>query len=252
MTTAAIEPWLTPDWSAPANIHARVTTRQTAGVSEPPYERCNLGDRCGDDSAAVVSNRSSLKHLFDLPADPMWLRQVHGTRVVDADAPTLESEPDADAAITRSATVVLAVLTADCLPVLFCSEDGAAIAAAHAGWRGLADGVLETTVASMQTDPSRILAWLGPSIGPASYEIGEEVWQAFVGHDPASTVAFEASRPGHWHCDLGALARLRLHAVGVTRISGGGFDTRRDSRFYSYRRDPQSGRFASLIWRSHR
>ncbi len=250
MAASAIEPWLTPDWPAPANVHARVTTRQTSGVSEPPYERCNLGNRCGDDGAAVASNRASLKGLFDLPTAPLWLRQVHGTQVVNAGASYLPAEPEADAAVTHSSDTVLAVLTADCLPVLFCTDDGAAVAAAHAGWRGLANGILEATVNSMQFDPSRILAWLGPSIGPASYEIDEEVRQAFVDHDPASRSAFETTRPGHWHCDLPALARLRLQATGVTRISGGGFDTRHDARFYSYRRHPQSGRFASLIWLS--
>lgn len=249
MATAAFEPWLSPDWPAPANILARVTTRQTAGVSEPPHERCNLGNRCGDAATAVAANRASLKTLFDLPDHPLWLRQVHGTRVVDADAPNRPDEPEADAAVTRSSAVVLAVLTADCLPILFCSDDGAAVAAAHAGWRGLSAGVLEATLHSMQTDPARILTWLGPSIGPASYEIGEEVRQAFIDHDPGSADSFKLTRPGHWLCNLDALARRRLTAIGVTRISGGGFDTRSDPRFYSYRGDPQSGRFASLIWR---
>lgn len=251
MSASAIEPGLIPDWPAPATVHARVTTRQTAGVSEPPFERCNLGNRCGDEGAAVASNRASLKRLFELPADPLWLSQLHETRVVDADSTVLPDEPEADAAVTRSPAIVLAVLTADCLPVLFCTEAGDVIAAAHAGWRGLANGILEATVASMQAEPSRILAWLGPSIGAASYEIGEEVRQTFVDHDRASAAAFEATRPGHWLCDLPALARLRLKAAGVTRISGGGFDTRRDARFYSYRGDPQSGRFASLIWLSN-
>lgn len=249
MATATVEPWLIPDWPAPANVHARVTTRQTPGVSDPPYERCNLGNRCGDDAVAVAANRASLKTLFDLPDHPFWLRQVHGTRVVDADPPNRPDEPEADAAVTRSTAVVLAVLTADCLPVLFCSEDGAAVAAAHAGWRGLCAGVLEATLDSMQTDPARILVWLGPSIGSASYEVGEEVRQAFVDHDADSADAFRPTRPGHWLCGLSTLARMRLAAIGVTRISGGAFDTRSDPRFYSYRGDPQSGRFASLIWR---
>lgn len=251
MAASASESWLKPDWPAPANVHARITTRQTPGVSSPPYDRCNLGNRCGDDGAAVASNRASLKSLFDLPAEPFWLRQVHGIEVINADDANLSDEPEADAAVTRSAAVVLAVLTADCLPVLFCSTDGREVAAAHAGWRGLAGGVLEATLDSMRADRSGILAWIGPSIGPASYEIGEEVRQVFVDQDVASAAAFEATRPGHWQCDLVALARLRLLAAGVSRISGGGFDTRRDTRFYSYRRDPQSGRFACLIWRSN-
>ncbi|HET9031850.1 MAG TPA: peptidoglycan editing factor PgeF [Dokdonella sp.] len=250
MTIAQMDPWLIPDWPAPTNVHARVTTRQTPGISAAPHDLCNLGNRCGDDDAAVASNRASLKSLFNLPADPRWLRQVHGIGVMDADASNLAVEPQADAAVSRSAAVVLAVLSADCLPVLFCSSDGREVAAAHAGWRGLAAGVLEATLASMQSEPGRILTWLGPSIGPASYEIGEEVRQAFVDHDPASDAAFKATRPGRWQCDLPALARLRLRNSGVAEISGGGFDTRRDRRFYSYRRDPLSGRFASLIWRS--
>lgn len=241
--------WLLPDWPTPANIHARITTRQTPGSSLPPREHCNLGNRCGDDEAAVAHNRASLIERLQLPSTPLWLRQVHGTRVVDADACAVSDEPEADAAVTRQAGSVLAILTADCLPILFCTTDGSRIAAAHAGWRGLASGVLEATVAALDAEPSRILAWLGPSIGAASYEIGEEVRQAFIDHDADSATAFTATRRGHWLCDLDALARRRLAAIGVTRISGGGFDTRLDPRFFSFRRDPQCGRFASLIWR---
>ena len=251
MVAAAIEPWLIPDWSAPAHVHARISTRQTPGVSKAPFDRCNLGNRCGDDAEAVAANRASLPASFNLPAAPRWLRQVHGTTVFEADALDLASEPEADAAFTQSPDVVLAVLTADCLPVLFCSEDGREVAVAHAGWRGLAAGILESTLERFDTDPARTLAWLGPSIGAASYEIGEEVRQAFVDRDAGAAVAFAATRPGHWQCDLSGLARRRLAASGVTRISGGGFDTRSDSRFFSYRENPQSGRFASLIWRSN-
>ncbi len=241
---------MVPDWSAPAHVHARITTRQTPGISKPPFDRCNLGNRCGDAAEAVAANRASLVELFNLPAPPRWLRQVHGTAVIDADDDNLEAEPEADAAVTRSADVVLAVLTADCLPVLFCSADGREVAVAHAGWRGLANGVLESTLKRFDTDPARTLAWLGPSIGATSYEVGEEVRQAFVDHDAGAAAAFAATRPGHWQCDLSGLARRRLAATGVTRISGGGFDTRSDTRFFSYRENPQSGRFASLIWRS--
>ncbi len=241
-------PWLLPDWPAPANIHARITTRQTPGVSLPPRDRCNLGDRCGDDANAVAKNRASLVELLQLPATPLWLRQVHGTTV--ADACTSTGEPEADAAIARRCDVVLAVLTADCLPVLFCTDDGSAIAVAHAGWRGLASGVLEATVARLDSDPAKIMAWLGPTIGAASYEVGEEVRQAFIERNAHSVVAFMPTRPGHWHCDLAALARMRLTSIGVGQTSGGGFDTRSDPRFYSYRNDPQTGRFASLLWRS--
>lgn len=249
MTSAS---WLEPDWPAPPNIHARITTRQTPGVSQPPRERCNLGNRCGDEAGAVANNRASLVDLLKLPATPTWLHQVHGTTVFDADIGTVTDEPEADAAIARRCDVVLAVLTADCLPVLFCTADGGKVAVAHAGWRGLAGGVLETTVAALNTDPLQVLAWLGPAIGVASFEVGEEVRQAFIEHDSASTTAFMPTRPGHWLCNLSALARMRLNAIGVSYIGGGHFDTRIDPRFYSYRGDPHSGRFASLIWRSNR
>lgn len=252
MAVPSIEHWLVPDWPAPARVHARVTTRQTPGISQPPRDCCNLGNRCGDEVHAVVANRASLLPLFDLPAAPLWLRQVHGTAVVAAESPNLSQEPEADASVARSADRVLAVLTADCLPVLFCSEDGREIAAAHAGWRGLAAGILESTLDHLETDPTRVMAWLGPAIGPASYEVGEEVRQAFVDRDAGAAAAFAATRPDHWHCDLAQLARRRLVAAGVERISGGGFDTRRDPRFFSHRENPQAGRFASLIWRSDR
>lgn len=252
MPIAVIEPWLVPDWSAPPNVHARITTRHTPGASKPPFDRCNLGNRCGDEADAVAANRASLVRLFHLPASARWLRQVHGTTVIAADDENPEAEPEADAAFTGSAGLVIAVLTADCLPVLFCSEDGGEIAVAHAGWRGLAAGILETTVKRFETSPSRLLAWLGPAIGPASYEVGEEVRQAFIDHDPTAAIAFAATRAGHWQCDLPGLARRRLAAVGLKNVSGGGFDTRSDSRFYSYRENPRSGRFASLIWRSYR
>ena len=245
-------PWLLPDWPAPANIHARITTRQTPGISLPPREHCNLGNRCGDDAATVAHNRASLIDLLQLPATPMWLHQVHGSAVVDADAcnAILEGEVEADAAFTRQPGVVLAVLTADCLPVLFCTADAGKVAIAHAGWRGLAGGVLEATVAALDIDPSGVLAWIGPAIGAASYEIGEEVRQAFIDADADAASAFTATRHGHWLCDLDSLARRRLAAVGVPRVCGGGFDTRVDPRFFSHRRNPQTGRFASLIWRT--
>lgn len=242
--------WLVPDWSAPPNIHVRITTRHTPGISQPPRDLCNLGNRCGDDADAVTRNRTSLIDLLQLPATPTWLRQMHGTSVVDADTGTLTDEPEADAAIATKSGIVLVVLTADCLPVLFCTVDGGKIAVAHAGWRGLATGVLEATVNALATETSRVMAWLGPSIGQASYEVGEEVHQAFVDRDASSAGAFLPTRPGHWLCDLSALARARLASIGVARIGGGGFDTRTDPRFYSYRGDPQSGRFASLIWRT--
>lgn len=237
---------IVPDWPAPANVRACVTTRWLPGHSLPPFERCNLGDRCGDVPAAVAANRAALPGLLGLPSPPHWLRQVHGTTVLDTAAGG--NDRDADAAVARDPGVVLAILTADCLPVLFCVDDGSAIAAAHAGWRGLAAGVLEATIASLRVPPARLTTWIGPAIGAASYEVGDEVRTAFVDGDRDGARAFAASRPGHWSCDLAALARRRLAAAGVDRVHGGGFDTFRDERFYSYRRERETGRFATLLW----
>lgn len=241
---------LDPDWPRPPGVHACVTTRWLPGHSLPPFESCNLGDRCGDDEASVAANRATLIERLRLPGPPRWLRQVHGNAVHRADEPEHSVEPPmADAAVTGAARQVLAVLTADCLPVLFCTTDGSRVGVAHAGWRGLASGVLEATLASLHAAPDEVLAWLGPAIGPASYEVGEEVRQAFLDIDGGAAAAFAATRPGHWHCDLYALARRRLEGAGVRRLSGGGCDTFTDPRFYSYRRAARSGRFASLIWR---
>jgi YfiH family protein len=238
--------WIVPDWKAPAGVGAAVSTRQGPGVSEAPYERLNLGLRSGDDVAAVEVNRRALAEALALPAAPLWLRQVHGIAVVESPVEG-DDEPVADASVARGPGRVLAILTADCLPVLFVSADGQTIGAAHAGWRGLAAGVLENTVATMAADG--IQAWLGPAIGASSYEVGEEVRAAFVDGDAGAAQAFTATRPGHWHCDLYRLARRKLAAAGVSQVSGGGFDTYTDERLYSYRRDgANSGRFASLIW----
>jgi YfiH family protein len=239
---------LIPDWPAPPGIRAAVTTRRLPGASLPPFERCNLGLRSGDAAKAVAANRALLRQTLALPSEPRWLRQVHGIGVDDADA-TAAAEPEADAAVSRGAAV-LAILTADCLPVLFCADDGGVIGAAHAGWRGLAAGVLEATVARMAVPPARLLAWLGPAIGAPSYEVGAEVYDAFARTDAGAAAAFEPTRAGHWRCDLYALARRRLAAAGVERVHGGGFDTLADARFYSYRRERTTGRFASLIWRA--
>jgi len=242
------ETWIVPDWQAPASVGAAVSTRLGPGVSVAPYDRLNLGLRSGDDVAAVVANREALSLALHLPERPLWLRQVHGTDVADASA-AFADEPVADAAVARGPGKALAILTADCLPVLFATDDGGAIGAAHAGWRGLAGGVLEHTVARMEADPSTLHAWLGPAIGGPSYEVGEDVRTAFVSGDAEAAGAFTSTRPGHWLCDLYVLARRRLAAVGVGQVSGGGFDTFRDGRLYSYRRDgAASGRFASVIW----
>lgn len=241
--------WVVPGWQAPTGVRATVSTRLGPGVSVAPFDRFNLGMRSGDDPAAVAANRVALQAALELPRPPRWLQQVHGTEVcVVRDAAGLE-ESIADAAITRECGQPLVILTADCLPVLLCSDDGSAIGAAHAGWRGLAAGVIERTVAAMAAPAGHLQAWLGPCIGLASYEVGEEVRAAFVDTDPGAAACFVPTRPGHWRCHLAALARRRLAALGVTRIGGGDFDTFTDTRFYSYRRDgARSGRFASVIW----
>ncbi|MDQ2972391.1 MAG: peptidoglycan editing factor PgeF [Pseudomonadota bacterium] len=237
--------WITPDWPAPPNVRAAVTTRFGPGVPEPPFEAFNLGTRCGDDLQAVAANRARLREALVLPSEPCWLRQFHGTHVA---IEPQHDEPQADAAVTRTPGTVLAILTADCLPVFFCAEDGSEVAAAHAGWRGLSAGMVENTLAAMRTPDGSIMAWLGPAIGRCAYEVGEEVRDAFVAHDRAAAKAFTLSRTEYWFCDLCELARQRLFDAGVTRIFGGGFDTFSDPRFYSHRRDgARSGRFASLI-----
>jgi YfiH family protein len=243
------DPWLTPNWNAPPNVRAVVTTRMAPGHSQPPFDAFNLGSRCGDAADAVSANRALLQHALDLPAPPRWLRQEHGIDVFDADAiPASMDEPAADASVATAAGTVLAVLTADCLPIFFCIDDGSAVGVAHAGWRGLAGGVIEATIARFRVPGGRLLAWLGPAIAARSYEVGEDVRSAFVDADRGAADAFAPTRPGHWRCDLYALARRRLAAAGGARIHGGDFDTFGDPRFYSYRRDRETGRFASLIW----
>lgn len=250
---------LRADWPVPANIHACTTLRRglNVGVSAPPFDAFNLGYRNaadGDRPEAVDTNRAALGWIAGLPSPPHWLRQVHGVAVQRCDAPrpadaTDAIEPVADASVTASAEVVLAILTADCLPVVFAADDGREVAAAHAGWRGLAGGVLEATVAAMRTPADRIVAWLGPAAGPKAYEIGEEVYRAFVDRDPAAASAFVVTRSGHWHVDLYALARRRLAQAGVSRVHGGGLCTISDpQRFFSHRRDARTGRMATLVW----
>jgi purine-nucleoside/S-methyl-5'-thioadenosine phosphorylase / adenosine deaminase len=247
----AADALLVPGWPAPVRVRAAATTRRLPGNSRPPFDAFNLGLRSGESEAVVRSNRALLVRALGLPTEPRWLRQVHGSDVAafDAAGAADDEEPQADAATARTPGVVLAILTADCLPILICAEDGSEIGAVHAGWRGLAAGVIEACIGRLRTPPAQLMAWLGPAIGPASYEVGDEVRAAFVGHDRAGGVAFTPTRPGHWLCDLYTLARQRLHALGVAQIHGGGLDTHADPRFYSYRRDgANSGRFASLIW----
>lgn len=244
-----------PDWPAPAQVRALATTR-AGGVSTGPYASLNLGDQVGDEPAAVGRNRAILQAELDLPAAPVWLRQVHGTEVAVLDEPAAAHPPIADAAVCSTPGVVCAVLTADCLPVLLCNRAGTHVAAAHAGWRGLAGGVLEATVAALASRGAAahtLIAWLGPAIGPANYEVGDEVRDAFIRSDPEALSAFTAGRPGHWQLALYTLARQRLQRVGVPHISGGGLCTLDDAmRFYSHRRDGQhggrTGRQATLAW----
>ena len=242
--------WLWPDWPAPVGVQAAVTTRQGPGQSLPPFDRFNLGLASGDGAARVQAHRAALVPALGLPAAPHWLQQVHGTRVHRVGPePASAVMPQADAAVCTERGQVLAILTADCLPVLFARRDGRAIGAAHAGWRGLAAGVLEATLAAMESPAEELIAWLGPCIGADSYEVGAEVRAAFVAHDPEAATAFVATRPGHWRCDLALLARQRLRALGLDAVHGGGFDTLTDPRFYSYRGDAgRTGRFASLLW----
>jgi purine-nucleoside/S-methyl-5'-thioadenosine phosphorylase / adenosine deaminase len=237
-----------PDWPAPDGVNAFMTTR-LGGVSRAPFDSLNLGDHVGDDPARVLENRRLLKEA--LPSEPRWLQQAHGTAVSCADAGTIC--PQADASFSRTRGVVCVVMTADCLPVLFCDESGSVIAAAHAGWRGLAAGILEATVESMNVPPERLMAWMGAAIGPDAFEVGEVVRGAFVSELAEAAAAFQpGSQPGKWWADLYRLTRLRLARIGVTRIHGGGLCTYTDSRrFYSFRRDGTTGRMATLIWLQH-
>ena len=236
--------FIRPDWPAPANVRSLQTTRG-GGSSPAPWLSLNLGDHVGDDPARVDANRELLRGY--LPSAPVWLRQVHGVVVAEIDQAILL--PEADAAVARQAGHVCAVMTADCLPVLFCDRAGTVVAAAHAGWRGLLDGVLEATIRAMGVPSSEILAWLGPAIGPAAFEVGDEVRAAFVGRDPLAAEAFVPHVAGKWLADIYCLARQRLLAAGVGSISGGSFCTVSDEvRFFSYRRDGVTGRMASLIW----
>lgn len=245
-----VAPFLAPDWPAPPGVRA-LTTVRTGGVSHGPFRSFNFGTAAGDDPAALVANRARLTTSAQLPAAPRWLRQVHGTTVADLDAP---SQPDAaDAAVTHRAGVVCALLTADCLPVLFAARDGSAVGAAHAGWRGLAAGVLEATLERLAVPAANVVAWLGPAISAAHFEVGDDVRDAFTrDDDDGAATAFVRNERGRWQCDLYALARRRLERRGVTSIAGGTHCTFAErERFFSYRRDAgRTGRMATLIWRN--
>lgn len=239
--------YLQAEWPAPAKVRTASTLR-SGGVSAPPFATFNLGAHVGDVSDAVRANRQRLRVALHLPSEPCWLNQVHGARVIEAGA--WQQPPQADACIARSAGLVCAVMTADCLPVLLCSRQGDRVAAAHAGWRGLAGGVLESTVNSLGLPGTELLAWLGPAIGPQAFEVGDEVRIAFTAQDAHAAQAFVPShRPGHWLANLYLLARQHLARLGVAAVYGGGLCTYADeARFFSFRRDGQCGRMASLIW----
>lgn len=246
-----------PEWSAPASVRSAFSLR-SGGVSRAPFASLNVGIHVGDDPLAVQHNRRQLASQLSLPCEPLWLEQVHGTTVHSVRAGesvavgALRERPVADAAVTAAAGVVLAIQVADCLPVLLAARDGRVLGAAHAGWRGLAAGVLERTVAAMErlTDgPLELCAWLGPCIGPAHFEVGAEVREAFlVAGDPPE--AFEQNPRGRWQCDLPGIARRRLGALGIRSIAGGEWCTAADPvRFFSHRRDQRTGRMVALLWR---
>lgn len=238
--------WIYPDWPAPKNVRALSTTRM-GGVSTAVYASLNLAEHVGDMPMSVSENRARLQTVL-AGATPGWLRQVHGTQVARLDGQMVQAP--ADASVTDESKRACVIMTADCLPVLFCDARGTQVAAAHAGWRGLASGVLEEALVEMQGAPADVLVWLGPAIGPKAYEVGEEVRQAFVAQSAAAAEAFKPGNAGgKWWCDLYMLARQRLKAAGVTRVYGGGYCTYTDrERFFSYRRDGECGRMATLVW----
>lgn len=238
--------WLQPDWPAPRPVRAASTLR-TGGVSNAPFDSFNLALHVADDPHAVRENRKRLCDALQLPSEPCWLEQVHGSSVIEAG--DCATPPKADACIARGANQVCVVMTADCLPVLFCSRDGDRVAAAHAGWRGLAGGILDSTVSSLGLPGAELMAWLGPAIGPRAFEVGDEVRIAFTSRDAAAASAFTPNATGRWLADLYQLARLELRRLGVHAVYGGGACTfNEEARFFSYRRDGKTGRMASLIW----
>jgi len=236
---------ITPDWPAPARVKACCTTRR-GGHSEAPFDSLNLGLHVGDREVDVMRNRKRLREQLALPAEPSWIKQTHSIDVV-----TLENDArrDADAAVTRAPGYVAVVMTADCLPILLCNRQGSEVAAVHAGWRGLQAGIIQATLSAMQSPRSDLLAWIGPGISQACFEVGDEVYAAFVDADSAAAACFSANRPGHWLCDLGGIAASWLSALGVSRVARSPYCSYRDAElFYSYRRETVTGRMASLIW----
>ncbi|MBM0103439.1 peptidoglycan editing factor PgeF [Steroidobacter sp. S1-65] len=258
--------WITPDWPAPLQVKAAATLR-TGGVSEGPFASLNLGSHVGDDPGAVAENRRLLRIALALPAEPVWLNQVHGIDVIDlgsyrrrvdnvtfaAGSENAEAKPadapTADASVALEPGAVCVVMTADCLPVLFCDTRGTRVGAAHAGWRGLAGGVLGATIKALDVPSTQLMAWLGPAIEQQAFEVGDEVRERFVQLDARNAAAFHSNARGRWQADLYRLARNELARLGVTAVYGGGFQCFADSkRYFSYRRDSRTGRMATLVW----
>ncbi|MDH4165887.1 MAG: peptidoglycan editing factor PgeF [Gammaproteobacteria bacterium] len=243
--------WLTPDWDVAPNVRA-LSTLRGGGLSMDAYASFNLAQHVGDDPQHVRANRALLRAAAKLPSEPLWLEQVHGSHVVEHAGPAAPGAvpPRADAAVTFEPGRVCVVLTADCLPVVFADRAGTRIGVAHAGWRGLVGGVLEATVAALDVEPAQLVAWLGPGIGPAAFEVGPEVRDAFIARDAASDAAFARNESGRFQADLYGLARRALSRVGVHRVSGGGRCTQREAaEFFSFRRDGgRTGRMATLAW----
>lgn len=241
--------FLIPKWPIPANVRAYTTTR-IGGVSKGAYESFNLGPYVQDDETHVTTNRQYLKKILQLPAEPVWLKQIHSTQVIHLNETFNNQLIEADGSWTQQSGKVCVVTTADCLPVLLCDQKGTCVSALHAGWRGLMNGILEEGVKALSVPPREVLAWLGPAISAEVYEVGEEVRQAFLQEDKKSEQAFRPSeRAEHWYMDIYLLARQRLQAAGVSAIFGGEHCTYREAdKFYSYRRDKVTGRMASLIW----
>lgn len=243
--------WLTPDWDVAPNVHA-LSTLRGGGLSAQAYASFNLAQHVGDDAEHVRANRALLRAAAKLPAEPLWLEQVHGIHVVEHPGPaaTGAMPPRADAAVAFGPDRVCVVMTADCLPVVFADRAGTRIGVAHAGWRGLVGGVLEATVAALHAEPDQLVAWLGPAIGPAAFEVGTEVRDAFIARDAANEAAFVRNDAGRFQADLYRLARNALARVGVRRVSGGGRCTQHEAaEFFSFRRDGgRTGRMATLAW----
>ncbi len=238
--------WITPDWPAPKNIRA-ITTTRNGGFSQTPYDSMNISTYVGDDPEAVQKNRQYLQSTLNIPSQLHWLEQVHGTLAVNA--AHITETVKADACYSSEKNIICTIQTADCLPVLLCDKTGTTVAAIHAGWRGLADGIIEQAINTMNCPGNKLIAWLGPAIGPKAFESGDDVRDAFIAHDKQAKTAFTQQTNGLWLADIYELARQRLTNQGVTACYGGNFCTYHDeARFYSFRRDQTTGRMATLIW----